>query len=391
MEPLRKRIRVETSAKLAAGGDAIARAPDGRVMFVKGGAPNEELEVEIVLENRTFLRAQAIEVVRPSSARVDPPCRYFGTCGGCELQHIASLEQTGQKQAALLETLTRIGHVDLADVAIGEPWAGEPYGYRSRARFAIAPSGSVGFRAAGGREIVDIEECLIASPPIGRALRAIRSMVAGGERARPRSVEEIETVANDDQAVIGTEVLEAADGGEPLLLQPNVFAQANRDGNRAMSTELAALFEGRTVEDLVELYSGSGNFTRVLAPHGLRVRAFESEAAAHALAERTHAPNAEPICLSVEAALERLVAEGRPIDAIVANPPRAGMTPRAAELIGRLAPPLLIYVSCDAATLARDVARLQGHGLFLDRLRLFDLYPQTPHSEVVARATKRPI
>jgi 23S rRNA (uracil1939-C5)-methyltransferase len=377
-------IEVRTTPHLAAGGDAIARAPDGRVVFVEGAAPDERVEAEVVQANPSFLRARVLRVIERSPARAEPPCPHFGTCGGCTLQHVTPEAQRASKQRAFIDTLRRIGHLDPAKVEIESPWSGEPYGYRTRARFSIGPRGEVGFRGLRSRAVVDVDRCLILSPPIQRALEAIH-------RAEPPGPGEIEAIANETEHRIEGldpgDPIDANDGLGPLFLEPTVFAQSNRAGNAAMAAYIESLIAGEPIEEAIELYSGSGNFTRILARGAKRVRAYEPSARAHANAEKVRPSNAQLVRLDAESAL---AAVKGPIDLLLVDPPRTGMSLGAVELARTLAARRLIYVSCDPATFARDVSRLAGTGtLELAKARLFDLYPQTAHAEVIGLVRRR--
>lgn len=380
-------VLLTTGQELAAGGDAVARAPDGRVVFVEGAAPGEVVEAEIVRSNARFLRARVTAVRERSPVRVDPPCPHYGRCGGCTLQHVAAAAQTASKQAAMLETIRRIGRLDLGTVTVAEPWCGPSYGYRSRARLAVGRRREVGFRAAASRDVVDVAVCAILTPPLQGALEEVRRRAAAGDALPP----EVEAVANDREARIGlagriAEPLAAEDGAGPLLLAPGVFAQSNRAGNQAMCAHLERRLAARAPARVaIELYSGSGNFTRVVAARAAQVRAFEADRGAHELAARVRPPNVELACRSAEDALAELTSAGAGagVDVLVVDPPRTGLSAAAADGVGALGPHLALYISCDVPTFARDAARLARHGLALAHLRLFDLYPQTAHAELI--------
>lgn len=419
-------MRLRTGPELAAGGDAIARAPDGRVVFVVGAVPDEELDVEITEDNRSFLRARVAMVVTPGPARVAPPCRHFGRCGGCTLMHVTPSAQTRAKHQSVLVTLARIGKIDVSRVVVAEPWSGEPEGYRARARFAISADRRVGFRAQKQREVVDVAECLVASPLLSRALTRLREAVAElPKHVRLPKEAEVEAVASDHEALValpkGLEALRdtfrdddvvrlARDATDaivveddergPMLLAPSVFAQSNAAGNRAMVDEVEAQVielsrapDGtrRSLTSIVELYSGSGNFTRRLAFLADRVRAFESSTEATALARRAVPESVELGAASAEDALGRLVASRTAVDVLVVDPPRIGLSAEVIDGIVALEPRAIVYVSCDPATFARDVGRIQAKSpLALDHLRVFDLYPHTAHVEVIGRLRRAP-
>jgi 23S rRNA (uracil1939-C5)-methyltransferase len=407
-------VRITTGPHLAAGGDAIGRAPDGRVVFISGAAPSETVDVDIVQDTKRFLRARVNRLIEPSPARVNPPCRYFGRCGGCTLQHVEPGTQTDSKHISMLETVRRIGRAELTagTVTIDPPWRGPAFEYRSRVRFAVDASGAIGFRALRGHQVVDVDRCMILARPLRRALDALRAALTAATHPVARaSVAEIEAVANDEEALIllpaalqhlkasfeETEALhlggdakatiDAADGLGPLLLAPDVFAQANREGNTALARWVEGLIE-YPVDEAVELYSGSGNLTRMLATSARRVRAFEADPRAVELAERVRHQNVTVHTSPAQAALSDLVAEGKEVDLLLVDPPRAGMEAGVLDLIGALRPKRMIYVSCELSTFARDVARLARHRLVLDQLRLFDLYPETAHAEAVGRLVR---
>jgi 23S rRNA (uracil1939-C5)-methyltransferase len=350
-------MKLVTESHLAAGGDAVARAPDGRVVFIEGACPSEQVLVEIVKDNSRFLRARVVEVLEPSPARVSPPCPYYGVCGGCSLQHVSASEQLASKEAAVLETVSRIGG---HRVALEPSWSGAEYGYRTRARIAVdryyprdpvaspkakrreevAGSLSIGYRKKDSREIVDVERCAVLTESLNAELAQLR-------RSKPK---------------FGEHELGAAKG---------IFSQSNDAGNEAMVAHIADLSQGSV--RVLELYAGSGNFTRILPKDTRAVE--QSAAAVRAAKERGIA--------IVEASVEEWIAREKPgYDLIVLDPPRIGASAEVIEHLLRLHPARIIYASCDPATFSRDAKKL-GAAYRLDRLRVFDLYPQTAHVEIV--------
>jgi tRNA/tmRNA/rRNA uracil-C5-methylase (TrmA/RlmC/RlmD family) len=332
---------LETEENLAAGGDAIARAADGRVVFVEGAAPGESVEVEITRDNPRFLRARVTRVVRPSPHRATPRCRHFGECGGCVLQHVDHATQVASKQASLLETLRRIGHVDPATIRVDPPWMGEPYRYRTRVRFFVQ-RGKAGYKRAKSNDVFDAKECPILIEPLEKLL-----------------------VEHDRKSTC------------EVSAPTSLFAQANDAGNAAMIAHLASLLD-EPIESALELYGGSGNFTRTLAEKIPSVTMVESNREAVAIA-RAELPRVRVLEAPAEDAPED------PVDLVLVDPPRAGMSDRALARAAHAAARLLVYVSCDPATFARDAQRLGQRGLALETIRLFDLYPQTAHAEVIGR------
>ena len=398
-------IQIRTGPDLSSAGEAVGRLGDGRVAFVEGAAPSELVEAEIVRANKRFVRASTRSVLEPGPDRVAPRCPHFAECGGCTTQHVAAGAQTRSKNGAALESLRRIGGVDLTGVRVDAPWCGEPYGYRARVRFAVAPGPVVGFRRWRGHEIVEVTECPILTPVLGRALGAVREAGVDSDR-----IEEVEGVAADDTALVrlpnrlarrwrdGTSAqgvefvrgrtrrsLRVDDGHGPLLIAPGVFAQSNPTGNAALVEYFGDLVESMPPPTFaIELYAGSGNLTRKLAGSAAEAIAVERDEDACRLAQAIRPAHVEISSSPVEAVLEALHARVSAVPLLVANPPRQGLAKSVAEGIARLRPDAMIYVSCNPATFARDLSPLVSSGLAVRRLRLFDLYPQTAHAELVA-------
>lgn len=340
-------MKVTTERHLAAGGDAIARAPDGRVVFVSGAAPEEQVRVEVTRDNKRFLRARTLEVLAPSPHRAAPRCSHFGECGGCLLQHVEYGAQVESKQAVLEETLARIGKVPVDQLRVDPPWRSAPYRYRTRVRFAVDGAGSAGFRAKRSRRVVPISECPILAAPLERYLLEHDRSVPG----------EVRAMLEGERAV-----------------PERTFGQANEAGNRAMRAYVEALLGDLRVDRALELYGGSGNFTDLLADRARTVVMVESDAVACSIARERLPGHVEVRATDVAGAPDG------PFDLVLVDPPRAGLSEAAVERITGAAPSRMVYVSCDAATFARDLARLS---LSLQRVRMFDLYPQTPHLELV--------
>lgn len=408
--PSQPTMRVRTEAKLAAGGDALARHPDGRVIFVQGAAPNEEVEVRVRQDNKSFVRAQVTKIVTASDVRVQPTCPHFKACGGCSLQHIGYDAQVKNKQGWLHDALTRTGKVDLDGVEVEAPWSGSAYGYRTRVRLVASKDGKLGFRAPKSRHVVDVRQCPVLSPDLQDVLTTLRAAlqtVPLGKRDKSETGDsEISLVSNDDRVLghfppsmnriantvakasgptvhHGDEALEeATDSHGPLFVSPRVFAQASRQGNTALIGHLKAILP-KSVAVAAELYSGSGNFTRVIAERAAKVEAFEGSREAVALARRSAAEHVEVHLGAVEERFSTWVDGDAKPDLILLDPPRVGVEDSVVQAILRAKATQVVYVSCNPATFARDAQKLEAGGLKLSRVRLFDLYPQTGHAEIV--------
>ena len=375
-------------ASLAAGGDGVGRDDTGRVTFVPATAPGDRVRVNITKATKTFARGELVDVIAPGASRVVPSCRHaLAGCGGCSWQHVARAEQLAAKQAIVEGALRKLA---VTVHPIADP--GPALGWRRRARFHVAETGVVGLYAHGSHRVIAIEACpqlepaldaalaavIAARPPGGELVLAIGhrgDVVVGVERAWPAADAVIGRAGIVGVVAagrrIGTTVIEIEPG---LAGGPWDFAQASAAGNRALvATTLAAVGEGSG--RLLELYAGAGNFTRGLVEAGWDVLATD------------HVAPAKPVSRFEVGPVERvLAARAGPIDVIVLDPPRTGAAEAMSGLV-RLSPRRVVYVSCDPATLARDLARLDGNYVAREAWPL-DLMPHTSHVEVVMRVDR---
>lgn len=401
-------------------GEGVARHA-GRVVFIPGALPGETVRAGLVEDRRNYLRARLLEVRAASPDRIEPPCRHHlrpagpdqaPACGGCQLQHLAYPAQLAFKQAQVAEQLRRAGGFETPPVRpiLAAP---QPFGYRNQIQLAPAPDGRLGFRAAHSDTVVPVGECPIAAPGLVDLLGRIR---LEGAPALERLT--LRAGADDDQLI----VVEASEDSPELeldlpvsaaLLRPDgaSLALAGRDYlveavhgrafrasagsffqvNTAMAERLvdqvlaaAALRGGETVLDVC---CGVGLFTAFLAERAGRVIGVEAyePAVEDAAANLDEFDNVEIYAAPAEAALPALTAA---VDAVVADPPRAGLAPAAIDALLRLGAPRLVYVACDPATFARDARRLTAGGLRLEFVQPLDMFPQTYHVELVALFTR---
>ncbi len=352
---------------LAFGGEAVGRDSSGRVVFVPGGAPGDLLLVRVVAAKRRFARAELVRVLEPGAARVTPSCALADRCGGCPWMQVSREAQLAAKQEIVRRALQR-SDVQVRQIVAPSP----PLGYRVRARWSRS-GGAVGYSARRSHEVIDVDRCPALVPELESALLAKKGDLAEGDSL-------VGLVAPDGQVRVavggaGSDGVGDLDLGGGLFGDAASFAQASWSGNerlRALVREAVG-----PCAEILELYAGSGNFTRdllTLAPSGVAV---EGEPVAAARLRRLVEPHANWRALSrpVEAALEGL--HGRRFDVVLLDPPRAG----AAEIIDELRPlaPRVVYVSCDPMTLGRDLERLGGKGW----AQPVDMMPHTSHVEVV--------
>ncbi len=374
---------------LAAGGDGVGRTEDGRVVFVPLTAPGDLVRARTLALHPRYARAELECVLEPGPARAEPRCEVFGECGGCTWQHVDYAAQCEAKRQIVEDALRRVGRLALPG-PVGLRPSPTPYAYRARARVAVE-AGRVGYRRRKSRELCAVHRCPILSEPAEAQLASL----AG---APPASDGEWEIAAGAGSArahAVGHAgpPIELDAGGAPLRVSAGVFFQAN-PALHAPLAESVARAAGRGALAL-ELYAGGGFFTLALARAFERSIAVEADAAAiadlrHNLA-RAGLSNVEVVHERVEVALARSrLAAIRP-DAVVLDPPRTGLPRGAAAKLCALVPERIAYLSCDPATLARDLAALVAGGFALEGVEAFDLFPQTPHVEALAwlRAANR--
>lgn len=372
---------------LAAGGDGVGRDATGRVTFVPRTAPGDRVRARVVRATASYAHAELVEVEAPGPARVEPVCPHFVRgCGGCAWQHVARPAQLAAKQAIVDGALRKLAGLRVHPIADPAP----ALGWRRRARFHVA-DGRTGLYELGGRRVVAVDHC----PQLEPALDAAYGEVCA---AGPPDGELALVIAHDGRIAVATErawpgaarligragitgVLagDTAHGDAVLEIEPGLwggpwdFAQASAAGNAALIAMARAAL-GVGPGRLLELHAGAGNFTRGFAADGWDVTASDAVA-----------PPRPPPGFVTAPARDALARLAGPWDAIALDPPRTGAADAIAGLL-RAAPRLIVYVSCDPATLARDAAQLTAGGNYAatDAWPL-DVMPQTAHVEVVMR------
>ena len=435
---------------LAFGGEGVGRL-DGYVIFVRGGLPGDRLRVTLTEARSRYGRGTIEAVLEPSPDRVAPPCPYFGQCGGCRLQHLAYPAQLAFKEKQVRDCLTRLGGLPPFELRPIVP-APEPYGYRNKMEFTVAePGPAVGLHAAERYDVVlDIERCLLQSERMNALLDEVRHQartrglsvwdqrtergllrfvtVREGRRtgeamvnlvASTPDVEALMPVAaalearvpatasvlvnvnakkasvaigTEEHLLLGRDHITESLGGLTFQVSANSFFQTNTvQAERlfALVAEACALDGAETVLDL---YSGTGAISLLLARRAGHVYGIELAAAAVADAVRNAHANGIDNCTflagEVRHVLPALMREGVRAAVVVADPPRAGFHPKALAALAALAPARIVYVSCNPATLARDVGDLARQGYRLEWVQPVDMFPQTPHIEAVARLSR---
>lgn len=399
---------------IASGGDGVGALADGRTVFVPRSAPGDLLELVGVTLSKRFARARVGRLVEASPDRTPARCPHYerDDCGSCQVQHLTSAAQREAKGRIVTDALTRIGGLATLPITV-EPGDRE---WEYRAKISLAVKGrNIGYHRVGRPDLVfDLVRCHIARPELSRLWTALRAH----RRLLPMDAERV-TLRVDRRgglhAIVRVQgslvwqgarelgrALSAAGVAAVLWWQPEggaaravagaaeaypamVFEQVHPEmGDRVRTAAVDALGDvtGRHVWDL---YAGIGETTRALAERGARVTSVEVDRRAVALAEGCGpATGVRRVAGHVETELDSL----DPADAVILNPPRTGLGDQVTARLSQRPPDRLVYVSCDPATLARDLSRL-APTYRVAGVRAFDLFPQTAHVETLVEASRR--
>jgi len=375
--------------KLVYGGDGLARH-DGQVVLVPFVLPGETVRAQVTRAKNDLLRGRLVSVVSPASQRAEPLCPYFLRCGGCHYQHASYEAQLAQKKAILLDVLRRIGGIEYSEeVAVV---AAEPWHYRNRVQLHVA-GGRIGYFEAGSHALVAIEHCPIASPKLNECIAVLAREVA---RLRPfEATLELFTNENDVQFNLRdraprpfVSLLRSLGVSTPieyggLRVSRGTFFQVNRFLTQGLLEAALGESGGRWAMDL---YAGAGLFTLPLARRFEQVTAVDD--AASAFRDLEHNASAAGILnlqTHNETAQAHLMTVTAAPDLLIADPPRTGLGKLGVRELVRIRAARLTIVSCDPATLARDLKPLLAAGYRIAALTLMDLFPQTAHFETIAK------
>ena len=381
-----------TLTGLAHRGMALGRYQD-EVVFVAYGIPGETVEVEVLRRYKTYIEAKVVAVLEPSPHRVEPPCPYYGECGGCQMQHVAYSHQLDLKRGVVVDQLQRIGR--FRDPPVAAPLAAaSPWRYRNHARFTINKEGLLGFVRPGSHRVVPIAECLLLDSWLNQTLGTLQGHCAEtrqlslryGTRTGEYLVQpEIKNSALEMETGQGSYHEELL--GHRFRIASPSFFQVNTAQAERLIGLVRGYLEASGADLLVDAYAGVGVFAVLLARHVGRVLAVEESGPAvrDARVNAEGIPNIEFLQGKVEEVLPGL--PHKP-DAVLLDPPRAGCHLRVLESLALHRPRTVIYVSCDPATLARDLRILCDSGFRLEDVQPIDMFPQTYHIECVARLAR---
>lgn len=412
---------------------AIAKAKDGRITFITGAMKGEEVKVRPIQYTKNLIHADTIEVLTPSADRVEPPCEHFAKCGGCQLQYISPAMQLAEKQNALDDLIKKKLKLNAL------PWqpaiTGHGEGYRRTARLAVwhETDGaiSIGFREQHAKRIIDVNHCLILAPSLTKTVQAFRPVLDTLNVKRhithlqlfslvPQDVMVIRTLkavteadssrlsvyaeANNVRVILQTDKTEFVDlasddksadfllsyaiDNMQLQFQPKDFIQINDDVNQQMVAQAIAWLKVEQQDTILDLFSGVGNFTLPLAKRakevfavegvGDMVRRIKTNADLNKLTN-IHAYQADLSEINDRKKPKWL----KPIDKLLLDPARDGAMD-VVKKIPLLKPNQILYVSCNPATMLRDLEILQSADYHLTKIGLINMFPHTHHVEAMA-------
>ena len=402
----------------AHGGEGVGRI-DGKVVLVAGALPGERVHVTVTEDRPRWSRAQLVDVIVASPDRVAPPCPVATECGGCDLQHVTPEAARGLRTRVVREQLARLGGFGAAADALVEDCraVGPDLGYRNHVQLHAGPDGRLGFHRAGSHDVVPVDACPVANDDVNAmlarfgaasgasalALRAVgtarTALVTPGEGpvALPEDIPTLALRQADGRPVVvrGEPSATVEVAGVTLQLPIDAFFQGNLAGAEALVAAVREAAGEVAQRDVWDLYAGVGLLALPLAADGAHVLAVESvRSAADALERAAEAQGLDVRVLSerVEGVVRRVAGGDRSLDppeVVIADPPRAGLGRRTIEDLARLAPSRLVLVSCDVASLARDLRDLTASGFAVERVVPLDLFPMTHHVETVTTLTRR--
>ena len=426
-----------TIDRLAVGGRGVGRL-DGLVVFVSDVAPQELVEVELTHVKKNFAEAQLVRVVRPSDSRVIPPCRYFGTCGGCDWQQVSYPEQLKQKRGFVVDAIRKFSKFNITDEQILSTVASpNEWRYRNRIQLHHRTSSSgaslLGFHGRASHQLVDIEDCLITETALTERLGTLRKKLKDAPAGRVEiytsedgevqtrdtfSDTQMNDTSEQKKNTTPTRNLPGARSAGPVQRpaaapQPPPFSQVNTLQNTHLIQHCIEQIKSHSTPSdhphLLDLYSGHGNFTFPLANEfpAAQITAVELNADSVKLGyqltkTRRLAWRVKFVAADVAEFLSRPKEENLDAPIVLLDPPRSGCDVEVIRSISALKPQLIVYVSCHPVTMARDL------GVFFDlttqmrtdaddqtsdyellQVTPFDMFPQTDHVESVAVLRRR--
>jgi len=378
-----------TIEKVAHGGHFIARH-EGAVFFIRHAIPGEEVIVEITSTGKSFNRGDVLEVIKPSSDRVEAPCKYAHRlgCGGCDFQHISAPRQRKLKSQVISEQFARIAKREL-EVKVEE--VGEALHWRTRAILNVDATGNAGFFGARSHNSIQISDCLTCVPELKIAQIVSQSW-------QPNSKLEVSSNQAGERIIASQEVIEGPDSLIEIVANNNFkvshssFWQSHKSAPTVLTEAVMAYANLQSGDQVLDLYGGVGLFTaaalEIVGTTG-RVDLVEASSSAISDAKKNFSNQANVNIYLGDVA--KIMPRIGSADVVILDPPRDGAGQLVIEQISALNPRRFIYVACDPAALARDCAFADKLGWQLAQVRAFDLFPMTHHIEMVALFTRSAI
>lgn len=425
--------------KIIHGGRGLGRLDNGIIVLTPFVLPGEKVALKETKKKRGYIEAEVLEIIEPSRERVSPACQYYMQCGGCDFQHMRIEAQHTAKEGVIHESLQRervsTEKVDFSSI-IPSP---ENLHYRHRIRMKVSPGGEIGFHRAGSNSIINIEHCPVASDKLNKALAELRS--SGLLQTIAKETKEIELLHSPADDLIfclihpsdniayphvidieplpeldfidGISLLKgrktksvqsnkiqslkqhfngsASDHSYSLSWTPGCFSQVNVDQNANLVDRVCQLAEVTNGTEVLDLFCGMGNFSIPLALQNAVVTGIEHNAQCIEQAKRNayinEVTNTKFIDQDVNKWIRKAVNLKQKYNIVLLDPPRQGMG-KNITMLAAFSPDKIIYISCDPATLARDISQLQTHGYKLTNISPVDMFPQTHHIESIALLEK---
>lgn len=397
-----------TITSIANGGEGIGRLPDGRAVFVPFCLSGESVQIRVSEEKRGYVRGELLKVITPSMQRIQPRCRHFGVCGGCQFQQLGYTDQLQTKTAILKDVFVRVGGMDVIPLRqiVASPIK---WNYRNNVQYHVDQNGKLGYQRHSSHEIIPIQECFLSAPGFEDIRKAMSLDPDSGIRqVSLRSGKDddllilLESESDDPPEMeidFPASVVHVSPAGEVVLagndhlfmkvserafkVSAGSFFQVNLTVAELMVEHVLSLLPESKMSCALELFCGVGLFSAFIAPRTHRVIGVESSPSAC----RDFAENLDEFeHVELYEGLTDVILPYLDVhpDVVIADPPRAGLGRATLDAIIQMKPKRLIYVSCDQATLARDASQLVKNGFTFKQITPFDLFPQTSHIESIS-------
>jgi 23S rRNA (uracil1939-C5)-methyltransferase len=390
----------------AYGGYSIAR--DEKVILIKGAIPGELVEVNIDERKRDYMLATVTQVIEPSEFRVQPNCPVFGICGGCHLQFIAYEKQVSMKEEVLVDSLTRLGGIDMQ---LSPSLTDAQWHYRHRAQFKISKEGMIGFFREASRDVVLFDSCPLMIDRINDLLQRIKgknlafglkeihlsigdsaAVLLKGEAVDPERSEAfreigIASIAVNNTLIEGSGTVAFDLNGLKYTVSPWTFFQAHWSLNLKVAEFIAGLTARLAGKKVLDLYAGAGNFSLPIAQYAEEVVLVEENPFAVEDGARNLKLNGLKNCKFVKSSAEKYRIQ-KTFDIIILDPPRPGLSSEVVKKVLEMPSDAIIYISCNPSTLARDLKKLKDI-YDVQSVQMIDFFPNTFHIEAAALLKRR--